>query len=106
MKIIQLEANPSGSRPALQDWSGVTPPSGFVFCAQEHEAIFYSTTPAGFVNFEHDGTITTSMEVNQTALDEYVASLPEETEPEEVVSAEEQMRADIDYIAAISGIEL
>ena len=49
--------------------------------------VFYSTDPAGFVNITVENDAVTSMEVNQDALDAYIASLPdpepvEPTEPE------------------------
>lgn len=81
MKIIRLEANPSGSRPPIQDWTGNELPEGYAYCPEEFVNLFYSTTPAGFVNIEvTDGTVS-NMTINQEALDEYIASLPTPQEP-------------------------
>ena len=81
MKIIRLEANPSGSRPPIQDWSGTSLPEGYAYCPENFVELFYSTTPAGFVNIEvTDGTVS-NMTINQEALDEYIASLPTPQEP-------------------------
>lgn len=107
MKIIQISANPSGSRPALQDWGSPVAPAGYALCPDEFFDVFYSTSPAGFVNITVENNVVTSMEVNQEALDAYIASLPEpgpEVDPEP--TAEEQLRADVDYIAAMTGVEL
>ena len=81
MKIIRLEANPSGSRPPIQDWTGNALPEGYAYCPENFVELFYSTTPAGFVNIEvTDGTVS-NMTINQEALDEYIASLPTPQEP-------------------------
>lgn len=85
MYIIKLIANDNGSRPALQTWSRTTPPKGYAICPEEFYEVFYSTTPAGFVNITVENDVVTSMEVNQEALDAYLASLPDpepEVEPE------------------------
>lgn len=74
MYIIQLEANPSGGRTGLQGWSGETAPEGFALCPDEFFAIFYSTTPAGFVNIEVEDDVVVGMEVNQEALEAYIES--------------------------------
>lgn len=102
MKIIQIETNPSGSRPALQDWSSNIVPDGYALCPEEFVDIFYSTTPAGFVNINVNDNIVTSMEVNQNALDEYIASLPE---PEAIVEKPTQLdliEAQVTYTAMMT----
>ena len=60
----------------------VIEPNGYAICPDEFYDIFYSTTPAGFVNITVDNDIVASMEVNQTALNEYIAS-HKDTEPTE-----------------------
>ena len=81
MKIIRLEANPSGSRPPIQDWNGQELPEGYAYCPENFVELFYSTTPAGFVDIEvTDGTVS-NMTINQEALDAYIASLPTPQEP-------------------------
>lgn len=81
MKIIRLEANPSGSRPPIQDWTGSTLPEGYAYCPEEFVEIFYSTTPAGFVNItieeQEDIKYVSHIEVNQEALDAFKATLPD-----------------------------
>lgn len=106
MKIITLESNPNGSRPALQDWGSTNLPGGYAFCPEEFVEVFYSTSPAGFVNITVEDGCVTSMEINQEALDEYVASLPPEAEVVETPTELEQLRADVDYIAMETGVEL
>ena len=81
MFIIQIEANPSGSRPPLQSWNSAILPEGYAWITDEQKDIFYSTTPAGFVNItveEQDGVkYVASIEVNQEALDAFKATLPD-----------------------------
>ena len=81
MYIIQIEANPSGSRPPLQSWNSATLPEGYAWITDEQKDIFYSTTPAGFVNItveEQEGIkYVSSIEVNQDALDAFKATLPD-----------------------------
>lgn len=83
MKIILLIANENGSRPPLQEWEFETLPEGYAWCPDELAEVFYSTSPAGFVNITVEEDTVTEMTVNQEALDAYIASLPEE-EPEVV----------------------
>ena len=81
MFIIRIEANSAGYRPPLQSWCGTTPPDGYAFLTDEQKDIFYSTTPAGFVNVtivEQEGIkYVASIEVNQEALDAFKAILPD-----------------------------
>ena len=84
MFIIRIEANPSGSRPPLQSWNSATLPEGYALITDEQKDIFYSTTPAGFVNItveEQEGVkYVASIEVNQEALDAFKATLPDPTD--------------------------
>lgn len=83
MYIIKQTTNADGSRPPIQTWNSETPPNGYAVCPDDFRAVFYSTSPAGFVNITVEDDVVTSMEVNQEALDAYLASLPEpEPEPE------------------------
>ena len=77
MYIIKKIADKNGRRPALQTWEKDILPEGYVFCPEEFYKIFYGTRPVGFVNIIIKNNIVISMEVNQKALDAYVASLPE-----------------------------
>ena len=82
MYIIKIEAFEDRSRPGLQSWDRPIIPDGYCLCPDEFVSIFYSTDPAGFVNITiSEDNIVTSMEVNQEALDAYVASLPEPSDP-------------------------
>lgn len=85
MYIIKKTANENGSRPPLQIWTKQSMPNGYAICPDEFYDIFYSTTPAGFVNITVDGDVVTSMEINQEALSEYIANNhnvePSEREP-------------------------
>ena len=99
MYIIQVEPNPSGSRPGLQEWHSNNIPQGYAICPQEFYDIFYSTNPAGFVNITVRRNTVTEMTINQEALDTYVASLPEpEPEPE-------PQATDTEVLNALLGIE-
>lgn len=81
MYIIKRQTNDFGARPALQTWDSNTLPEEYVFCPDKFVEVFYSTTPAGFVNIIIENNIVTFMEVNQEALDAYIASLPDPEEP-------------------------
>ena len=74
MYIIKKTANENGSRPPLQTWTKQNLPNGYAICPDEFYSVFYSTSPAGFVNITVDNDIVTSMEVNQTSLNEYIAN--------------------------------
>ena len=81
MFIIRIEANANGSRPPMQSWNGATPPEGFALATDAQKDMFYSTTPAGFVNItvkeENGAKVVDTIEVNQEALDAYKATLPD-----------------------------
>lgn len=89
MHIIKLEPFGNGGRPALQSWGGKVPPEGYALCPDNFVGIFYSTSPAGFVNISVENGTVVNMETNQTALDAYVAALPEVTETEVEPTEEE-----------------
>lgn len=97
MYIIQINASENGSRPALQEWHGNIVPDGYAVCPQEFYDIFYSTSPAGFVNIEVARGSVKSMAINQEALDAYIANLPE-VEPE-------SRATDTEVLNALLGIE-
>lgn len=100
MYIIKRNAYENGSRPPLQTWSKPNLPEGYAFCPEEFFGVFYSTEIAGFVNIEVEGDVVTAMEVNQEALDEYIASLPEPViTPEEEIAELKKKLAATDYQA-------
>ncbi len=84
MFIIRIEANTNGSRPPMQSWNGATAPEGFALAADAQKDVFYSTTPAGFVNItvkeENGAKVVDTIEVNQEALDAFKATLPDPTD--------------------------
>lgn len=86
MKIVKIEKNQNGSRPALQDWSSPALPKGYAWCTDEFVSVFYSTSPAGFVNISTDGEFVVDMSVNETALNEYISLVDDMGEDGEVTS--------------------
>ena len=104
MKIIRIEANPSGSRPPIQDWSVTSLPEGYAYCPEEFVDLFYSTTPAGFVNItvkeENGAKVVDTIEVNQEALDAYKATLPDPTDSIKAEKIAEIKKDCEDYIYA------
>ena len=104
MFIIRIEANANGSRPPMQSWSGATPPEGFALATDAQKDVFYSTTPAGFVNItvkEENGTrIVDTIEVNQEALDAFKATLPDPTDSVKAEKIDEIKKACEEYIYA------
>lgn len=104
MLIIQIESNPNGSRPPLQSWENNTPPEGYAFITDEQKNIFYSTTPAGFVNItvedQDDGKHVSTIEVNQEALDAYKATLPDPADSAKSVKIAEIKQSCENYIYA------
>lgn len=81
MFIIRIEANANGSRPPMQSWNNDTAPDGFALVTDAQKDVFYSTTPAGFVNItvkeENGAKVVDTIEVNQEALDAFKATLPD-----------------------------
>ena len=104
MFIIRIEANANGSRPPLQSWNSATAPEGFALVTDAQKDVFYSTTPAGFVNItvkEENGTrIVDTIEVNQEALDAYKATLPDPTDSVKAEKITEIKKDCEDYIYA------
>lgn len=93
MYIIKLETDEYGARQALLSWAHSTAPDGFAFCPDEFFGVFYSTTPAGFVNITVEGDTVTAMTVNQAALDAYIAANPPQPEADPEPTAEELIDA-------------
>lgn len=105
MYIIKIEAMENGSRAPLQTWNGNVPPDGYAFCPDEFAEIFYSTTPAGFVNIQVEDNIVVSMEINQEALDAYIAALPE-PEPEQPTVQDDTDAMLVDHEYRLTLLEL
>lgn len=116
MYIIQLEPFESGARSPLQTWNKPTAPDGYAFCPDAFYDVFYSTSPAGFVNITvepveiaEDVTVpvVTAMVVNQEALDAYLASLPaDEPTEEEPSEADDTASMLIDHEYRLTLLEL
>ena len=104
MFIIRIEANPNGSRPPMQSWNSTTAPEGFALVTDAQKDVFYSTTPAGFVNItvkEENGVkIVDTIEVNQEALDAFKATLPDPTDSIKAEKIADIKKACEEYIYA------
>lgn len=99
MYIIKKNPNENGSRPPIQTWSCKVPPNDYAVCPDQFYKVFYSTSPAGFVNITIENNIVTSMEINQEALDAYVASLPE---PEPIPIPEPTTKEILDTLLGVN----
>ncbi|MBR2335813.1 MAG: hypothetical protein IKA62_06290 [Clostridia bacterium] len=100
MYIIKIKAKENGARPPIQTWNKPTLPEGYAICPDELYAVFYSTTPAGFVNIEVEDDVVVGMAVNEEALEAYIASIPEPViTPEEEIAELKAKLAATDYQA-------
>lgn len=100
MYIIKIKANENGARPALHTWNSPKLPEGYAICPDEFYGVFYSTTPAGFVNITVEDHTVTEMTVNEEALEAYIASIPEPViTPEEEIAELKVKLAATDYQA-------
>lgn len=105
MRYINPILSESGAYPPIQDTYA---PSLLEF-PEEFMSVFYPADKefAGFVTIEDDGEQVISCAWNEEAYQAYVANLPEpEPIPEPKPSEVEQLRADVDYIAVMTGVEL
>ena len=104
MFIIKIEANTNGSRPPMPSWSKATVPEDFALATDAQKDVFYSTTPAGFVNItvkeENGAKVVDTIEVNQVALDAYKATLPDPTDSIKAEKIAEIKKDCEDYIYA------
>lgn len=78
MKIIKINPNENGSRPALQDWHKSSVPEGYAWCPDEFVATFYSTSPSGFVDIVINDNMVIDMMVNQEAVNEYINTIKQD----------------------------
>lgn len=91
MKIIKMEANPSGSYPSPQDWSGAEIPEGFAGVPEDMDLSgFYAAK--GFVLPAFEDGVMTGYEVNQAALNAWNTEHPE---PDPVEAAKETKLAEL-----------
>ncbi|MCI8525600.1 MAG: hypothetical protein HFF17_06685 [Oscillospiraceae bacterium] len=107
MKIIQQQPNPSGAYPPIQEGSFSAVPPGMALWPDDLPAeAFYEAQ--GFVRLTveevEDVPTVTACAPDTAAWEAWRASLP----PEEPAppSEAEQLRADVDYIAAMTGVSL
>ena len=104
MFIIRIEANANGSRPPMQSWNSATAPEGFALVTDAQKDVFYSTTPAGFVNItvkeENGAKVVDTIEVNQEALYAFKATLPDPTDSIKAEKIAEIKKACEEYIYA------
>lgn len=104
MFIIKIDANANGSRPPMQSWNSATAPEGFALATDAQKDVFYSTTPAGFVNItvkeENGAKVVDTIEVNQEALDAYKATLPDPADSAKAEKISEIKQDCEDYIYA------
>lgn len=106
MYIIKIEASENGARPPLQSWASPNQPDGFAFCDEAAKDVFYSTTPAGFVDIsikEIDGyKWVDSIEVNQAAVDKWNEEHPVTPEPDPEPTQMEKIEAQVTYTAMMT----
>ena len=104
MFIIRIEANANGSRPPVQSWNSATAPEGFALATDGQKDVFYSTTPAGFVNItvkeENGAKGVDTIEVNQEASDAFKATLPDPADSAKAEKINEIKKNCEDYIYA------
>lgn len=105
MQYIQSAPNPGGGYPAPQSF----PAPGLLAFPDEFLPVFYpeGKEAAGFVTITHDGETVTDCQWNEEAYQAWLSSRPELPEPEPTPPTElEQLRADVDFLAAMQGVSL
>ena len=105
MYYLHLEPNPSGGYSAPQT---IYAP-GLLAFPDEFMPVFYpeDKQAAGFVTIQHDGETVTDCRWNEEAYQAWLAALPEPVDPPEPPPTElEQLRADVDFLAAMQGVSL
>lgn len=104
MKIIKMEANPSGSRPGLMDWNRPTAPEGWSVMPEAFVSVFYPSDKecAGFVNCVFEDGQCTFCEWNEEAYQAYLAALPETTEVVEEPTQLDRVEAQATYTAIMT----
>ncbi|MCD7948085.1 MAG: hypothetical protein LUG13_07325 [Oscillospiraceae bacterium] len=82
MNIIQIAANESGARPAIQTWQGETPPEGYAVVDDMDLTVFYESM--GFVKLAvDDAGQVTAMTANDAARASYLAAREADAAAEE-----------------------
>lgn len=93
MNIIKIEPNANGSRPPLQKWVSANIPSGYALCPNNFCDVFYSTSPAGFVNITIEDNTVVDMTINEEALARYIEENPVVEPQEEEPTAQDDIDA-------------
>lgn len=105
MNIIQLEPNPSGSRPPIQTWSGPVPPQGYLEIPAGVDTSAMQTH-AGFVTLTVEGGVVTAITGDDAAHQAYLESLPPEVpEPPDPVTQVQLAVAELAEAMAASNTE-
>jgi len=98
MNIIQKQPNESGAYPPIQSWSEATPPDGYYAVA---DGVELSCGGFGTLTIKND--IVTAFTPDEATWEawqaEHQPSAPEPTETE-------KLRADVDYLAIMTGVVL
>ena len=98
MNILRLEPNPSGAYPPMQSWSGSVVPDGFYEVADGVEL-----SCGGFGTLTVVDNVVTAFTPDTEAWAAWQAANPEATaQPPET----DKLRADVDYIAVMTGVTL
>ncbi len=106
MKIIRQTPNKGGAYPAIQEGNFRTVPEGYALWPDDLSTeVFYEHN--GFVTLAIQDGAVQSYVPNLDAWEAWKASLPpEEPESPPAPTEAEQLRADVDYIAAMTGVTL
>lgn len=99
MKYIQRNPNPSGAYPPPQ--SGEAP--GLLELTEEQAALVIQYN--GYVTLSVEGD-TVTVTPNMEAWEAWKAEQADKPAPEAAPTPEEQLRADVDYLAAMTGVML
>ena len=95
MRIVEILALPNGGH-NNQTWNGETIPAGYAVIPEDMETPNF---PFGEITVEEiDGVMTVTKWV--------AGEIPEVEEAEQPISEVERLRADIDFIAVMTGVEL
>lgn len=106
MYIIKIKPSESGSRPPLQTWDNPNLPDGYAYCTEEQKDVFYSSSPAGFVDVTfkevegYQGVDTIA--VNQTLVDRWNEEHPVLPESDPEPTQLDKIEAQVVYSAMMS----
>ena len=82
MRIIRIETNEIGFRPAIQNWDENTPPVGYAVVPDTIDISIFNDS-RGFVDIVVEDGIVTAIAVNKEAYEAYLATLPQ-PDPEDI----------------------